>query len=90
VTDGRHDDRWNTLRVGDRIRFVRMPWDADASGYLFHKYIRRLYEKLIARGRPQRIHHIDEYGSPWIVCRFPRRDGRWEHHWLSVRDDSWV
>jgi hypothetical protein len=84
------DDAWRRLRIGDRIRVVRLPWDADAPGYFFASETRRLYRKLIARGRPLRIFQIDEHGLPWVACRFRRRDGSWEHHWLAVNDDSWV
>ena len=83
-------DAWKELRVGDCVRFVRMPWDADAAGYFFAPETRRLYKKLIARGGPARVFRIDEYGLPWIQCRFQRRNGTWEHHWLAINDDSWV
>ncbi len=81
---------WKELRVGDRIRIVGMPWDADAPGYFFASETRRLFKKLIARGRPLRVFEIDEYGLQWVACRFHRRDGSWEHHRLAVNDDSWV
>ncbi|HKB05967.1 MAG TPA: hypothetical protein VKD90_27480 [Gemmataceae bacterium] len=81
---------WRRLRIGDRIRVVRMPSDADATDYFFAPETRRLYRKLIARGRSLRIFQIDEHGLPWVACRFHRRDGSWEHHWLAVNDDSWV
>jgi hypothetical protein len=83
-------EAWRSLRVGDRIRIVRMPWDADAPGRTFLPETRRLYRKLIARGRSLRVCRLDEHGLPWVACRFPLRDGRWEHHWLVVNDDSWV
>lgn len=81
---------WKSLRVGDRIRFGRMPWDADAPSCTFLPETRRLYKKLIARGRPARVFQIDEYGLPWIRCQFRRRNGAWEYHSLAVNDDSWV
>ncbi len=81
---------WRRLRVGDRIRIVRMPSDADTPGNTFLPETRRLYKKLIARGRSLRIYMIDEYGLPWVRCRFRRKNGSWEHHWLAVNDDSWV
>jgi hypothetical protein len=27
---------------------------------------------------------------PWIQCRFRRKNGGWEYHWLAINDDSWV
>lgn len=81
---------WKRLRIGDRVRFVRMPKLADTPGYFFAPETRRVYKKLIARNRPARVFQIDEYGQPWIYCRFRRKNGTWEIHWLAITDDSWV
>ena len=83
-------ESWQHLRVGDRIRIVRMPSGVDAPGYVFPRCTRRLYRKLIARGRSVRICEIDDWGLPWIDCRFRRKNGKWEFHYLAVNDDSWV
>ncbi len=83
-------EEWKRLRVGDRVRFVRVPvFDGKRGGGLQPETL-RLYKKLIARGRPQRVFQIDEYGLPWIACRFRRRGSKWESHWLAINDDSWV
>jgi len=42
---------WRQLRLGDRIRIVRMPYDAVTPGYVFMPETRRLFKKLMARGR---------------------------------------
>jgi hypothetical protein len=84
------NEPWRELRVGDRVRIVRMPYDAVLAGHTFHPETRRLFKKLIARGRSVRVFQIDEYGHPWIACRFRRRNGSWEYHWLAINDDSWV
>jgi hypothetical protein len=81
---------WRELRVGDLVRIVRMPSGVDALGYTFHPETRSLYKRLIARRRPVRVYRIAEDKLPWIRCRFQIRDGRWEHHWLAINDDSWV
>ena len=83
-------DAWRELAVGDRIRVVHLPSGIDAPGYTFHPDTRRLYLRLIARRRSVRVCEIDETGLPWIRCRFRRKNGTWEHHWLAVNDDSWV
>jgi hypothetical protein len=49
----------------------------------------RVYKKLVARKRPLRIAWIDEYGHPWIVCRF-REKGRWHWHSLAFNHDGIV
>lgn len=81
---------WKTLRVGDRVRFMRLPTFQGVPGAGLHAETLDLYERLIARGRPSRVFRIDEYGLPWIRCRFRRKNGGWEHHWLAINDDSWV
>jgi len=81
---------WRKLKVGDRIRMVKMPSGVDAPGYTFHADTRRLYKRLIARRRSVRVFEIDKWGLPWISCRFRMTNGRWEFHILAVNDDSWV
>jgi hypothetical protein len=81
---------WRELRVGDRVRFVRMPTGVDAPGYTFHRDTRRFYQRLIDRRRSSRVYKIDEWGLPWIRCRFRRKNGSWDYHWLAINDESWV
>lgn len=81
---------WSELRLGDRVRIVRMPGDANAPGWTFFPETRQLYTRLIARGRSVRVFRIDKRGLPWIRCRIRRRDGSWEHHSLAINDESWV
>jgi hypothetical protein len=83
-------EEWRELKVGDRIRIVRMPSGVDAPGYTFHPDTRRLYQRLIDRRRSVRVYKIDEWGLPWIRCEFKMADGRREYHSLAVNDDSWV
>ena len=83
-------ESWSALRVGDRVRFVRVPSGVDAPGYYFARDTRRLHKQLIARNRPARVCRVDGDGLPWIACQFRRRNGRWEYHWLAINDDSWV
>jgi hypothetical protein len=81
---------WRDLRVGDRIRIVRLPTGWERPGYHVPPATRRLYRLLIDRHRPVRVYEIDQSGLPWIHCRFQKRGGSWEHHFLAVNDDSWV
>ena len=80
---------WPSLHVGDRVRVVRLPTFQGMPGGGLPPETLRLYKKLIVRGRPQRVYWIDEYGSPWISCRFRTRNGQWEGHYLAINDDSW-
>jgi hypothetical protein len=81
---------WRELKVGDRIRIVRLPTDWTRPGYYVHRDTRSAYKKLIARRRPVRVCEIDAWGLPFVRFRFRRKDSTWEHHWLAVNDDSWV
>jgi hypothetical protein len=81
---------WRTLRVGDRVRLAEYPPEFLQKGYHILPETVRVYKKLLARGRPLRVFRIDEYGHPWVQCRFRRRDGRWEHHWLAFNHDGLV
>lgn len=83
-------EAWRELRVGDRVRVVRMPSDWDAPGYFVPTCTRRLYRRLIGRRRSVRVYKIDESGVPWIACRFQKNDGSWEYHLLAMNDDSWI
>ena len=86
----RGKDLWTALRVGDRVRVVRLPLFQGIRGAGLLPETRRLYRKLITRSRPSRVFQIDEYGVPWIYCKFRRKSGKWEMHWLAINDDSWV
>jgi hypothetical protein len=82
---------WRELRVGDRIRIVRMPSAAALEGYALPRDTRRLYRLLIARNRPLRVYMIDkQWQLPWVKCLFRTKKGNWEYHYLAVNDDSWV
>lgn len=79
------------LKVGDRIRIIDVPGKG-IPGYYLHSDTRRVFKKLIVRNRSLRIYQIDEYGCAWYACRFMRKNGRWEHHFLAIYDeeDNWV
>jgi hypothetical protein len=86
----RMNESWRDLRVGDRIRIIRLPTEWNQRGYRVPPCTRRLYTRLIQRRRPVRVYKIDDWGLPWIACRFRRKNGSWDHHFLAVNDDSWV
>ena len=95
--DGRMDDAakramaWRNLRVGDRIRIVRVPSEFSRLGYTVHPSTVRLYRLLVKRGRSLRI--AEWMGDmPWIHCRVRRKNGEMEFHYLGINrtEDSWV
>jgi hypothetical protein len=75
---------WRGLRVGDRVRLVEIPAEFLQEGCFVHRETLRVYKRLIARKRALRVFQIDQWKLPWIQCRFRRKDGRWEHHWLAI------
>ncbi len=81
---------WRTLRVGDRIRFVRVPAEFDRRACVVAADTRRLFECLVRRGRPHRIARIDDWGLPWIDIQFRRRRGRRLYESLGILEDCWV
>ena len=78
------------LKVGDKIRIVDIPGNGNPNGFL-HAQARRVYKKIMARNRPVRIDRIVKQGTPWFTCRFRRKDGVMEHHFLAVcaGDHDW-
>ncbi len=79
------------LKVGDRIRIISLPPWYGTPGSTSLPETRRVYERLIARGRSVRIWRIID-GDPWYECRFRMKNGRWDHHWMAVLDfdQNWV
>jgi hypothetical protein len=80
-----------SLNVGDLLRITGHIPHYGKHHTLLPETI-RVWKKLAKRGRPVRIFKIDEYGMPWYRCRFKRKNGGWEHHWLNVMDEdaNWV
>ena len=78
------------IRAGDFIRIVRLPGAFDEPGYRVHPDTRRVFRRLLRRGRPLRVFDVDRQGLPWVRCQFRGRDGRWIYHSLAVEPDAWV
>jgi len=78
------------LRVGDRIRIVRLPGAFAIPGYRVHPDTRWVFESLLKRGRSLRVFKIDESGLPWIHCKFRRKNGSWRYDSLLVDNHAWV
>jgi hypothetical protein len=81
---------WRTLRVGERIRIVRVPIEFDQPGYFVARDTRRLFELLVQRARSHRIAWIDGWGLPYIDLRFRRFRGRRMYEYLGIWEDCWV
>ena len=81
---------WRSLRVGERVRLLGMPPEFSQPGYYLHSDTRRVYRLLVKRGRSLRVRRIDEYGAPWAECRFRKRNGSVDRHWLAFTHDGWI
>ena len=81
---------WRTLRVGDKVRLTKVPPEFLREEYSIHRDTMRVYKKLLARRRPLRIYSIDEYGYPWVECRFRLKDGSLVYHWLAFNHGGLV
>lgn len=79
------------LKVGDRIRIVSVPGEGILD-YTIHRETKSIYRRLVARRTPVRIQWIDSDDQPWFVCKFLKKNGRFEEHWLGIfaDDDNWV
>jgi hypothetical protein len=81
---------WRSLRVGDRIRFVRVPKEFDRPDFVVQPDTRRLFELLVQRGRAHRIAWIDDWGVPYIDLQFRVLRGRRIYERLGILEDCWV
>lgn len=83
---------WRALRIGDWIRFVRIPTEFGilAAETILAREEVVLYEKLILHRRRARVSEIDKDGRPWIRARFRRPDRGFDIHFLAVDDNSWI
>jgi hypothetical protein len=75
------------LKVGDRVRLMHLPHEY-VPRHTLHRDTRRLYARLLARRRSVCVHKIDEDGLPWIHCRFKRKNGNWEYHYMLIGTES--
>jgi hypothetical protein len=85
----------NTLRVGDRIRILRVP-EGDlrqrenelASGSEMAGWTADSIERIIAQTPIVQIYRIDEDGCVWYEATITGPEGREEEHSLIVYDDD--
>jgi hypothetical protein len=84
------NEDWQSLKVGDQIRIIRMPSAESMADYVLPANTRRFYKRLIALKKRLAVYEIDRDGRPWIQCALRRNDGGLDYHFLAVDDDSWV
>lgn len=79
-------DLWKALKVGDRARMVEIPTPSGSfrDWPALHADTRRVYRYLLRRRSPLVVWEIDEYGYPWVQFRFRGKNGKMEHHSMSL------
>jgi hypothetical protein len=90
-------EKWRQLRVGDRVRLLRVP-ESDLrqrveelrDGAEMARWTANTLERIMAADPVVTIDEVDEYGAPWFHCQLVADDGAIEHHGLTITDDdSW-
>jgi hypothetical protein len=90
-------ERWRQLRVGDRVRLLRVP-AADLrqreqelrDGAEMAGLTADTLERIIAIDPLVTISEVDKYGAPWFRYELTAADGTIEHHELAItEDESW-
>jgi hypothetical protein len=86
-----------TLKIGDRIRLLRVP-DFDLAQRDREILVKRedagwtadTIERIIFQDPVVTIDEIDEFGSPWFSYELKCDDGTFEQHTLAImEDESW-
>lgn len=78
---------WQTLRVGDKIRFVAMPTGFSRDNC--HGSTLAAYRHLIKKCRAVEVYKLDQLEMPWISFRRRWRSGIL-HEYLLINHDGWV
>ncbi|MBL8899889.1 MAG: hypothetical protein JNM84_19815 [Planctomycetes bacterium] len=78
---------WRSLKVGDRIRFRRLPSEWQQPGFVVPSETVELYHRLIQCRRSFRVRWI-QHGRPMIRAGFRGANGRIQWECLAVDDDA--
>ncbi len=77
------------MKVGDRVRFVALPEEWNATEFHVHKDSVVFMRAMIARTWPSRVFRVDDDAHPWIAARMRKR-GQIEYHtWLIQEETGW-
>lgn len=90
-------DSWRNLRVGNRVRLLRVP-ESDLrqrerelrNGAEMAGWTADTLERILALDPIVTIDEVDEYGAPWFHVELAAADGSTEYHALAItEDESW-
>jgi len=79
---------WRQLKVGDRVRIVRLPSEFSQPGFHVDNDTVSFYRHLIDSGCVLKVTEIDPKGRPRIEYEWKKLTGI-ESHGLLINDDSW-
>jgi len=77
------------LKVGDFVRFVRIPDEWSQSGHHVPRETMAFMKKMIRRSWPSRISQLDDSGYPWVEARIRERGKLMHHIWLITESTGW-
>jgi hypothetical protein len=77
------------LKLGDRVRVVRLPPMWATPGCRVPASTRRIYKLMISRRRAVRIFEVN-YTGAWVRELVRGWGGRLEHHHITLDDGCWV
>lgn len=78
-----------TLKVGDRVRVVRLPPAWFSPGFHVPSDTRRIYKLMISRRRAVRINEVDEHGA-WVQLHVRDNRDRIVRHFVTLDDGCCV
>ncbi len=76
-----------TLKVGDLIRFVKLPDEWTNPNCFVHAETQAFMKRMIKRSWPSRVARIEKNGYPWIDARMRQR-GRLHYHSWGIYESS--
>jgi hypothetical protein len=77
------------LKVGDRVRFVSIPTEWSAPGYVVPRNDMAFMKTMIKRTWSSRVYEIDYLGYPWIRAMTRHRGKRAHHFWMIAESSGW-
>jgi hypothetical protein len=77
------------LKIGDRVRVIRLPPIWKRPDWHVPADTRRIYRLMISRRRAVRVYDVDRYGA-WVRLIVRARSGRIHHHSITLDDGCWV
>src|SRR5580704_11884257 len=78
-----------SLKVGDRVRFVSIPPEWSAPGYVVPREDMIFMKRMIKRSWPSRVYERDYLGYPWIRAVMRHGKKKVFHFWMIADIDGW-